>query len=65
MGKLRSHFRFPEDDVEMLAKRINYGRDGKIDPEAIKNVRDILVKYGIIKGKPASLDALYTNRFVQ
>lgn len=45
---------------------LRYGKDGRIDPRAIENVRNFLVEYGMIpKDKVPSLEALFTSKFVE
>lgn len=41
------------------------GKDGRIDPRAVENVRNFLVEYGMVpKDKVPPLDVVFTNKFV-
>ena len=61
--KLKSFFGFPPE-AAWFYERFNYGKDGKVDPEAIKNVQQFLIDYGIMaKDKALPVPELYTNEF--
>lgn len=63
LEKLSSHFGFL-GDVSWLYQRTNFGKDGRIDREAIENVRNFLMEYGILpKERPVPLEGLYTLEF--
>lgn len=60
---LKTRLRYSEGAARAAIRLLRWGDDWTIDPQALRNVRDFMVKYGIIKKKP-KLDTLYTNEFV-
>jgi ABC-type nitrate/sulfonate/bicarbonate transport system substrate-binding protein len=65
IAKLKSFFRY-KGDLNWMYDRINYGKDGKIDPAALKNVRDVLIKQGLLAPEKAiPLEELYVKRFTE
>lgn len=63
LEKLKSFFGF-EGDLNWIYDRINFGKDGKIDREALENVRNFLIQYGIIaKDKAPPVAELYSRDF--
>lgn len=66
LGKLKAAPFNLEGDVNWLYDRINYGKDGKIDRQALENVLDVLVKHGLIpKEKAVPVDELFTREFTR
>ena len=64
--KLISFFGYPDKVSDYIVKRLKIAPGGQIDREAIQNVMNLTVEYGIIKkGEVPPMDKLYTNKFVQ
>lgn len=65
--KSKAHYRFSEEEANWVFDNIlNYGKDGKVNPKALENVRNFLVEYGMIpKDKVPPLDGLFTTRFTE
>lgn len=48
------------------AKEMSNSKDGKTDGEALQNVLNFLIEYGIVpKDKAPKLEQLYTTRFTE
>ncbi len=62
--KMKSFQGYSDSTAMMHRNSFRFSRDGKISPEALANVRDILIKYRVISNKttPPPND-LFTNRF--
>ena len=66
LAKLKSYSRFSEEAVKEVYATLRFSKDGKIDPEALKNAIDFLLEYRIVrKEKAPALENIYTNQFVQ
>lgn len=64
IDKLRANLDIPLEAAREVYQGLRYSRDGKIDQNAIENVRKFLIEYGIVpEGKAPSLDNLYTREF--
>lgn len=64
--EMESYSRYPREGAKLVHKLMVFSRDGKIRPQALKNVRDFLVSYGFIpKERRPPLEKLYTKGFVQ
>lgn len=61
--KLQNFFRI-QGDLDWIYERINYGKDGRIDPRALENVRNLLIENGLLsKEKASPLPELYAPGF--
>jgi ABC-type nitrate/sulfonate/bicarbonate transport system substrate-binding protein len=64
--KLVSFMGYPDKVSDYVVKRLKIAPGGQIDREAIQNVMNLNVEYGIIKkGEVPPMDKIYTNKFLQ
>jgi len=65
LAKIRSAFNYPEGVDKMIHVELRYGKDGRINPKAIENVRTFVIQHGIIAAdKAPALERLYSREFV-
>lgn len=63
---MRTLLGLSEEVARAVYPELRYGRDTRIDPKAIENVRTFLIDYKIIsREKAAPLAELFTNRFIE
>ena len=64
VNKMKSYLHYSQGVAKMIYPMIRYSSDGKIDVQGLNNVRTFLIEYGIIrKGRPPTLEKLYTKEF--
>lgn len=62
--KMKTRLRYSEGLAREIVPFLSWGKSWKIDPQAVKNLRDFVVEYGMIKKKRPKIEDLYTNKFV-
>jgi ABC-type nitrate/sulfonate/bicarbonate transport system substrate-binding protein len=66
IGKMKSFSKYTPEAAEFLYPRLKYSKDGKIDKQAVVNVRDFLIKFNLIKAdKTPPAEKMYTDRFTR
>lgn len=64
LAKMKEEFGYSEGLAKMVFAQLRYGRDGKIDPRGLENIRNFLVEYRIIpKEKAPPVEKLFTREF--
>ncbi|MEE8449139.1 MAG: ABC transporter substrate-binding protein [Thermodesulfobacteriota bacterium] len=63
VNRMKTNLRYTESAARAIFPLLRWGDDWKTDPKALKNVRDFLVEYGILRKSP-KLETLYSNEFV-
>jgi hypothetical protein len=61
---MKTRLRYSEALAREILPFLSWGKSWKIDPQAVKNLRDFVVEYGMIKKKRPKIEELYTNKFV-
>lgn len=63
--KLKKEIGYSQKGTELAYPEIRYGSKPKINPKAIENVRNFLIKFGVVpKEKMPPLGKLYTTEFI-
>ncbi len=66
IGKMKSFSRYTPGAANFLYPRLKYSKDGRIDKQALENVRDFLIKFKLIKAaKTPPVEKMYTERFIR
>lgn len=66
IGKMKSFSKYTPEAAELLFPRLKYSPDGRIDKEALANVREFLIKSKLIEeAKTPPVEKLYTDRFTR
>lgn len=64
--KMISFSKYTPEAAELLFPRLKYSRDGRIDKQAVANVRDFLIKYKLInRAKTPPAEKLFTGQFIR
>ena len=64
--KMKSFSKYTPEAAEFLYPRLQFSPDGKIDKEALANVRDFLIKFDQINpAKTPPVEKMYTDRFTR
>lgn len=64
--KIKSRYHYSEDVARAVYEMFNFSPDGKISRNAMENVRNFLVEYGIVdKEKTPPVEELYTTKFLE
>ncbi|MEE8448561.1 MAG: hypothetical protein V3S39_02900, partial [Thermodesulfobacteriota bacterium] len=64
--EIQSGLGFSQKAAEIVYPRLKFFPGGRIEREAVKNVRNFLIEYGLLKdAKTPKVDELFTNQFTQ
>lgn len=64
VAKMEKELGYPKDAAKLIYDEYRLNKDGKINPQGLKNVTDFLVEFGLIpKDKAPELDKIYTTQF--
>lgn len=56
---------WPEEAANKIYETLKYGRDGKINKEAVENVRRFLIEHGIVaRDKAPAAEEIYSERYL-
>lgn len=66
LGKLKEVSNYTDAAAEKIYAILNLSFDGKLQKQAVQNVVDFMVEYGLLTGSNVpSLDSLFTDQFVR
>lgn len=63
-NKITAEFNFPRELARLMYEHITYSPDGKVNGQAVENVRSFLIEYSIVpEEKVPATEELFTDRF--
>lgn len=63
--EMMAGLKYPRKAAELMYPRLQFFPGGRIEKEAVVNVRNFLIEYRLVKGKIPPADQLFTNQFTQ
>jgi len=64
IDKMVSFTGIPEEAAKLLYDDTKFTANGHLDRKAVENIRDVLIRYGIINEKAPAADDLFTNAYL-
>ena len=66
IAKMKEMNRYSEEGAQEVYITLNLSPDGKTDKAAVQNAINFMTEYGLMKaGEAASIDTVYTDRFIR
>lgn len=66
LAKMKELSNYSDDGAKIIYDTVHLSSDGRLQREAIKNLADFMVEYGLMKATEVPpLDAVYTEKFIR